>query len=274
MTSVASIKVIIFSFFAVGLALTSVTTSIAQGKASKRCVVVWSEGTAPKNVYPKDINSAIAEGLACLEEWEVVIANLSDPDQGLPDALLNRADVLIWWGHKKHGEVKDELAAKIEKRVKEDGMGFISLHSAHFAKANIKLMSVCETKKEILDQVHPKNRVAAWGAYKGDSTILTIKVKDESHPIAKGIPKEFSLPHSERYSDPYAVPEAKSIVFEGVHELKDGGKDPSKQGFCWDIGKGKMFYFQPGHETNPIFFDANIRKIIANAVLWAAPCKK
>lgn len=258
MTSIESFRIAVLSLAAIGIVVSS-TTSKAQEKTAKRCVVVWSEGTAPTNIYPHDINAAIAEGLkTSLKDWEVVTAGIDSPDHGIPDALLNRADVLIWWGHKKHGAVKDDLVAKIEKRVKEDGMGFISLHSSHFAKPNKKLMGTA----------------CSWGAYVGDSTTLKITVKDADHPIAKGIPKEFSMTHNERYSDPYAVPEAKSIVFEGVADLKNGKKDESKQGFCWDVGKGKMFYFQPGHETNPIFFDENVRKIIANAVLWAAPEKK
>lgn len=274
MSSLVSAKAVIFSILAVGLALTATTSSVAQEKA-KRCVVVWSEGTAPTNIYPHDINGAIAEGLKeKLEGWDIVTAGIKDPDQGINDALLNRAEVLIWWGHKKHGEVKDELVAKIEKRVKDEGMGFIALHSAHFAKANIKLMSIAETKKDLLDTVQPKNRVAAWGAYKADSTTLLLKVVDASHPIAKGVAKECSFANGERYNDPYAVPEPKATVFDGVFDLKDGTKSSSKQGFCWDIGKGKMFYFQPGHETNPIFFDPNVRQIMANAVLWAAPEKK
>lgn len=223
------------------------------GKA-KKCVVVWSEGTAPKAVYPNDINGAIAEGLKDLKGWEVVTANLSDPEQGLPDALLNRADVLIWWGHQKHGQVKDELVNKVVKRVKEDGMGFISLHSSHFAKPNKALMGTA----------------CSWGAYLGDSTTLKVTVKDAKHPIAKGV-KEFTVDHSERYSDPYAVPTPDSVVFEGVASLKDGGVDPSQQGFTWQVGKGRFFYFQPGHETNPIFFDENVKKIMINAVKWAAP---
>jgi trehalose utilization protein len=221
-----------------------------------RCVVVWSEGTAPKKVYPNDINTAIAEGLKELQGWEVVVANLSDPDQGLPDKVLNRADVLIWWGHQKHDQVKNELVDKIVKRVKEDGMGFISLHSSHFAKPNKKLMGTA----------------CSWGAYVGDSITLKVTVKSPEHPIAKDV-KEFTLEHSERYSDPYAVPKPQAVVFEGVATLKDGKTDPSQQGLAWEVGKGKMFYFQPGHETNPVFFDPNIRRIIANAVQWAAPSR-
>ncbi len=232
-----------------------------KGKKAKananRCVVVWSEGTAPKKVYPNDINGAIAECLLKdLTGWEVVKANLSDPDQGLPSSLLNRADVLIWWGHQRHDQVKDELVDRIVKRVKEDGMGFISLHSSHFAKPNKKLMGT----------------PCSWGAYEGDSTTLKVTVRSPDHPIAKDI-KEFTIEHNERYSDPYAVPTPKAVVFEGVATLKNGKTDPSQQGLTWEIGKGKMFYFQPGHETNPVFFDPNIRKIMANAVQWAAPSK-
>ncbi|MCF7972478.1 MAG: ThuA domain-containing protein [Phycisphaerae bacterium] len=229
--------------------------SLKMGSGAKKCVVVWSERTAPKAVYPNDINGAIAEGLASLKGWEVVTANIDEPEQGLPDELLNRADVLMWWGHQRHGQVKDSLVDKIEKRVKEDGMGFIALHSSHFAKPNKRLMGTpCSFK-----------------AYVGDSTTLKVTVADSKHPIAKGVDPEFTVVHNERYSDPYAVPEADAIVFDGVATLKNGSVDPSHQGYCWTIGKGRMFYFQPGHETNPIFFDANIRKIMANAVKWAAP---
>jgi len=229
-----------------------------QGKArARRCVVVWSEGTAPKEIYPNDINGAVAEGLKDLRGWEVVKANLSDPEQGLPEALLARADVLIWWGHKKHDQVKDELVDKIVKRVKEDGMGFIALHSSHFAKPNKKLMGTPCT----------------WKAYVTDSTTLKVTVKSPDHPIAKDV-KDFTIEHGERYSDPYAVPTPKAVVFEGVASLKDGKTDPSQQGLTWEIGKGKVFYFQAGHETNPVFFDVNVRKIMANAVQWAAPARQ
>lgn len=242
----------------VGMGAAAVSTlvmgSAAPAAAGKRTVVVWSEGTAPKKIYPKDINGAIAEGLASLEGWEVVTASLNDPDQGLPDELLNRADVLIWWGHTKHGQVKDALVDKIVKRVKEDGMGFISLHSSHFAKPNKKLMgSPC-----------------SWSAYVSDSKTLKVTVADPSHPIAKGVPAEFVIENDERYGNPYAVPKPDALVFDGVFTLKSGKTEPSQQGFTWQVGKGKFFYFQAGHETNPIFFDANVRKIMANAVLWAA----
>jgi trehalose utilization protein len=224
---------------------------------TKKTVVVWSEGTAPKNLYPNDINGAIAEGLKAsdqMKNWDVVVANLSDLEQGLSDALLAKADVLVWWGHKKHGEVKDELVNKIEKRVKEEGMGFIALHSAHFAKPNKRLMGTA----------------CSFSAYKCDITETVVKVAMPDHPIAKGVKAEFAVANDERYSDPYVVPPTEQIPFTGVQVHKNGTREEAKLGYCWNVGKARYFYLQLGHETNPIYFDAEIRKIMANAVRWAA----
>jgi len=229
-------------------------TALAEKAPAKHCVVVWSEGTAPKNVYPKDICGAVAEGLKDLKDWEVVEAHLSDPNQGLPDDLLKRTDVLIWWGHRKHEQVSNVLVDKIVSRVKDDGMGFISLHSSHFAKPYKKLMGT----------------PCSWREYVSDSNTLKVVVKDANHPIAKGV-GEFTIIHNERYSEPFAVPPPKDVVFEGTYTLNNGSPDTSRQGLTWEVGKGKVFYFQPGHETNLVFFDPNIRRIMRNAVEWAAP---
>ena len=164
-------------------------------------MVVWSEGTAPKNVYPDDINTAIAEGLKPMKGWDVVTANLKDPDQGLPDAMLNSANVLIWWGHQKHGDVKDELVQKIVKRVNEDGMGFIATHSAHYSKP---LKALLGTN-------------CGWKYYIDDGTPVELIVKAPKHPIAKGI-KNFTIPKTERYGDPFEVPTPETLIFDGrVH---------------------------------------------------------
>jgi len=243
----------------------------APAQSEKPLVVCWSEGTAPKEVYPEDINNAVAAGLReALPAWEVVSASLNDLDQGLSQERLDRCRVLIWWGHQRHREVSDELTEKIVARVEEDGMGFISLHSSHFAKPNIALMSQEPTEPEILGKVRPEGRVAAWGNYLGDSVKLTIRVKDLEHPVSQGLPEEFTFDHHERYQDPYAVPRPDAVILEGDATLQDGTVDCSQQGFCWTIGKGRMLYFQARHETDPVFFDPNVRRLIANAVQWAA----
>ena len=68
--------------------------------AKAPCIVCWSEATAPEDVYPNDINTAVAEGLRkAMPEAEVVVAGLDQPDQGIPADLLDRCTVLVWWGH-------------------------------------------------------------------------------------------------------------------------------------------------------------------------------
>jgi len=48
------------------------------------------------------------------------------------------------------------------------------------------------------------------------------------------------------------------------------GGEVFRSGCCWHRGKGKVFYFRPGHETFPIYYDENILRVLANAVRWAA----
>lgn len=222
--------------------------------APKRRVVVWSERTAPKEVYPNDINGAIADALKDLPGWEVVTASIDDPDQGVSEASLQQTDVLIWWGHKRHGEVKDERVERIVKRVKEEGMGFLSVHSSHFAKPYKKLMGTA----------------CSWGEYKVDGSSARIIVKDAQHPIAKGV-KDFELAQVERYAEPFAVPTPEAVVFEGIFKMPGGQEQTARLGLTWTVGQGKVFYFQPGHETYEELRHPEVKKLFRNAVQWAAP---
>jgi len=241
---------------ATGLAV--MPAALAQGQ--KRKVVVWSEGTAnvdPKSkiVYPNDVNSAIAEGLQPLEaqDWQIVKATLSDPDQGISDQLLSTTDVLIWWGHKKHGDVSDALVDKIDARVRDGKMGFIGTHSCHFAKPFKKLMGTA----------------CSWREYVDDGTTAEVIVKEPDHPICKGV-KNFNL-KIERYGEPFAVPTPDSVPLDGLYTKPDGKTEPGRMGMCWTVGKGKVFYFTPGHETYNDYYKPQVRTIFINAVQWAAP---
>lgn len=228
--------------------------------SGRRKVVVWSEGTAnvdpaSKQVYPDDINSAIAEGLKPLESsgWQIIKASLNDPEQGLSDELLSTTDVLIWWGHKKHGEVKDALVDRIERRVKAGQMGFIGTHSCHFAKPFKRLMGTA----------------CSWREYVADGTSAQIIVKEPNHPICKGV-KNFNLPKIERYGEPFAVPTPESVPLDGLYTKPNGQTEPARMGMCWTVGKGRVFYFTPGHETYNDYFRPEVRQIFVNAVQWAA----
>ena len=96
------------------------------------------------------------------------------------------------------------------------------------------------------------------------------KVPNPPLIIAKGVAPTFTVANEERYTDPYVVPTAEAVPLAGQHVHKDGSTEECKLGYCWTVGKGRYFYLQLGHETNPIYFQPEIRKVMANAVLWAA----
>ena len=222
---------------------------------SKINVTVWNEFRHEKKeeriraVYPDGIHGAIAEGLKLDSSFNVRTATLDEPEHGLTEEVLNSTDVLTWWGHMAHGEVKDEVVARVHKRVLE-GMGLIVLHSGHFSKIFRKALGT--------------NCSLQWREAAEREIIWTI---EPSHPIAEGLPEHFELPAEEMYGERFDIPTPEKTVFIGWFE----GGNVFRSGVTFERGYGKVFYFQPGHESYPIFFDANIRKIIANAAHWAAP---
>jgi trehalose utilization protein len=44
-----------------------------------------------------------------------------------------------------------------------------------------------------------------------------------------------------------------------------------RSGATWKRGNGKIFYFRPGHETYPIYYEDIVLRVIANGIKWAAP---
>jgi trehalose utilization protein len=162
---------------------------------------------------------------------------------------LAETDVLTWWGHKAHGDVSDEVVAKVQRRVLE-GMGLLVLHSGHYSKIFKRLMgTTCS-----LTWREAGERERLW-------------VCNPGHPIAQGLGAYFELPREEMYGEPFGVPPPEEQVFISWFE----GGEVFRSGCCYTRGNGKIFYFRPGHETYPTYFDANVRRVLANAVEWARP---
>ena len=223
---------------------------------SKRLnVTVWNEFRnekvydSVKAVYPDGIHVAIKSFLDGYDGFDVTLAALDDPEQGLPDELLEKTDVLIWWAHMHHGEVKDELIAKIQKRVYLGKMGLIVLHSAHNSK--------------LFRAVVGTNGNLSWG--RNQKEIMWTLMPQ--HPIAAGIPDHFIIEQEELYCEPFYIPQPDALVFGAWYE--DGYI--FRAGACFLRGAGKVFYFQPGHETCRTLYNPYVQRIIANAVNWSAP---
>ena len=114
-------------------------------------VTVWNEfrherqSEVVKAVYPGGIHTVLADYLES-QGLAVKIATLDEPNNGLMPARLDETDVLLWWGHKAHGEVEERIVDSIQQRVLA-GMGLIVLHSAHFSKIFKRLMGTsCDLK--------------------------------------------------------------------------------------------------------------------------------
>lgn len=201
-----------------------------------------------RKIYPNGIHGAIAANLKA-EDLNIRCATLDEPEHGLTDEVLNSTDVLIWWGHIAHKEVSDEIIDKVQKRIL-NGMGLIVLHSGHFSKIFRRMMG---TSCSLL-----------WREVSEKERIWTI---EPNHPIAQGVPDSFVIPHTEMYGERFDVPQDGRIIFMGWYE----GGNVFRSGMTFERGHGKIFYFEPGHETFPIFHDPVIIRIIGNAVRWATP---
>lgn len=220
-------------------------------------VTVWNEFAHEKTddnikkIYPDGIHKVIADFLGKNDDMVIRTAVLGDPEHGLTDEVLNDTDVLIWWGHMCHHEVSDEVAAKVKDHVLR-GMGFIPLHSAHMCKPFMGLMGTSCTLK--------------WR----DGDRERIWCVDPGHPIAQGIPETFVLEPEEMYGEFFDIPKPDSIVFLSWFR----GGEVFRSGCTFTRGYGRIFYFRPGHEANPSYYNEYVQKIITNAVRWACPTKK
>lgn len=217
-------------------------------------VTIWNEFVHEnihdevKAVYPEGIHAALAAGLDG-NGFAITTATLDQPEHGLTEEVLNATDVLVWWGHMAHDQVSDEVVARVVKRVL-GGMGLIVLHSGHFSKPFKALMGTsCDLKwreageQEIIWNVNP------------------------SHPISMGIDAKIILEHEEMYGEFFDIPAPDELVFISNFE----GGEVFRSGCTFRRGQGKIFYFRPGHETFPTYYQPEILKVIANAINWAYP---
>jgi trehalose utilization protein len=217
-----------------------------------RKVVVWNENRHEqhdpevKEIYPNGIHGTIAQ---FLEEanFDVKTATLDEPEHGLTETLLNETDVLIWWGHVAHHEVSDEIVQRVKQRVL-DGMGLIVLHSGHFSKIFKTLMGTsCDLKWR---EANEKERI--W-------------IVDPSHSIVEGLGEYIELESEEMYGEHFDIPAPDQLIMVSWFE----GGEVFRSGCTYRRGKGRIFYFRPGHETYPTYYHKDIQRVIINAVNWA-----
>ncbi len=222
-------------------------------------VLVWNEFMHEKDpdckaseIYPEGIHKCIADFLEKEEDIEVTTATLEDENCGITKEVLKNTDVIIWWGHCHHNKVPDEVAALVQEEVL-NGMGAIFLHSAHKSKPFMRLMGTsCSL------------------TWRESDDMERIWVSAPGHPIAQGIGRYFELPGEETYGEPFGVPAPDETVFIGWYDKGE----VFRAGLTYVRERGKIFYFQPGHETYPTYKHPDVQKVITNAVRWARPASR
>ncbi|WNQ12622.1 ThuA domain-containing protein [Paenibacillus aurantius] len=220
----------------------------------KTRVTVWNEYLHEREdeniakIYPEGIHTAIAKGIEN-DDFTVRTATMDQFEHGLTEEVLKETDVLIWWGHKGHDQVTDDIVARVHQRVLQ-GMGLIVLHSGHFSKIFKRLMGTsCDLRWR---EAGEKERL--W-------------VVDPAHPIAENIGLFFELEEEEMYGEHFDIPQPDDLVFVSWFE----GGEVFRSGCTYHRGQGKIFYFRPGHEAYPTYYNEQVLRVISNAVRWAVP---
>jgi trehalose utilization protein len=219
--------------------------------------------------------------------------------------MLNSTDVVIWWSHQKNQAVTDENVERLVTRVRQGRLGFIALHSAHWARPFVRLMQE-RAKEDALAQIPAAERATArweyfnqnplgkvprrdapltpslrqedgvwkltfpgciFPAYRGDGAPSHVTTLLPDHAIAAGLPLKWDVKQTEMYDEPFHVPKPDAVVFE---ERWDKGEH-FRSGCVWNVGQGRVFYFRPGHETYPVFKQAEPLRALENAARWLAP---
>lgn len=216
-------------------------------------VTVWNEFRHEKTnktvqeVYPDGIHGQLAKFIG--EEFTVKTATLDEEEHGLTEEVLEETDVLIWWGHMAHDEVQDEIVNRVHQRVLE-GMGLIVLHSGHFSKIFKKLMGTsCDLK------------------WREDGKNCRIWNVNPSHPIVEGVGECIELEQEEMYGEHFDIPAPDELVMVSWFP----GGEVFRSGCTYRRGNGKVFYFQPGHETYPSYYNEQVQRVIKNGIRWCAP---
>ncbi len=261
-------------------------------------VVVWDERQEEQRQAYDDgyLGDYIAEQLAQHDDFEVLSVGIDDEDMGLGDDILDNCDVLLWWGHVRHGDVPQEKAREIAERIQAGDFAFLAIHSSHFARPFVEAIGLITQEQALADVADeldntprieldgPHHVEPSWelteedgeqvlritlpngglGGVRADAEPSRMDTVMPEHPIAEGVPESFEISESEMYDELFGIPEPDALIFD--EHFSQG--EYFRSGVLWNLGEGQVFYFRPGHETYPKFKDEYPMRIIENATRY------
>jgi len=236
----------------------------------KAKVLIWIADSAVTTEerplpYPVSIGETIAEFLRESGDFEATVATADTAK--LKSRSLEDYDALMMWAH---GEpIAESVQYQIVEAVEVGGMGFVGLHSIMIPDAY---------------PVITQRLLGATGLYDWEEDVpLRIASMASEHQILDEITDHDYL--GEAYYEPLRLAEdvqpLLSMVVRGtgvrqVHKGEKGSvvEDRDVTGLasriCWtrQVGRGRIFYLQPGHETYPVYKDAVIQRLLSQGLHW------
>ena len=244
-------------------------------ESGKTKVLVWTTGSAATKKerplpYPVSIGDTIAEFLRDSGDFEITVT--IDDEAKLETGPLSKYSALVMWAH---GEAIDmDTQHQIVEAVELGGLGFVGLHSI------------------LIPEIYPvitQRLLGATSLYDWEEDVpMRITAMASGHEILDGITEcDYT---GEAYYEPLRLAEdvqpLLSMVVRGpgirqVHRCEKryavDGRDVRGlvSRICWtrQVGKGRVFYFQPGHETYPVYNEAVVQRLLFQGLHWVCQLK-
>jgi trehalose utilization protein len=269
-------------------------------------VVVWDERQPEqKQAYDNFLGNEIAARLGLRPGITVRSVGLDDADAGLSPEILDWAEVLVWWSHRRNADVKPEPVKTIIEKVKAGRLLFVGVHSAHWAPPFTALMDEraradvrrrfadVPPEKLVITEVPGMRTVPVRDARltpatdverKPDGTVaVTLHLPGCIFPAYRNDGKPSTVKVLDR-EHPLAagLPDVFTLDRTEMYDEPYHVPEPDvvvceetweagerfRSVMAWRVGEGRVVYIRPGHETFPIWKDDRMLRLLENAVRW------
>jgi trehalose utilization protein len=269
-------------------------------------VVVWDERQPEqKQAYDNFLGNEIAARLGIRPGITVRSVSLDDADAGLSPEIIDWAEVMVWWSHRRNADVKPEPVKTIVEKVKAGRLLFVAVHSAHWAapftalmderaRADVRLaFTDVPPEKLVITEVPGLRKVPSRDARltpatdvdrKPDGTVaVTLHLPGCIFPAYRNDGKPSTVKVLDREhplaaglpdvftldrTEMYDEPYHVPVPDAVVCEETWEAGERFRSVMVWKVGEGRVVYIRPGHETFPIWKDDHMLRLLENAVRW------